>query len=109
MPRKTATRRKAPASDAAAAFLRIPPPPLDWIISETLTVNGRTVEPGTELSITGEGGTRFVFVRHVARPDGREWIDVMETYRGSPQAYRSFRPGRIKTVHRLTKTRSKTT
>lgn len=81
------------------------PAELDWIISEELTVNGRSVVAGTELSISGEGGTRFVFVRHVARPDGREWIDVLETYKGTPQAYRSFRPERIKTVHRLTKTR----
>lgn len=84
------------------------PPSLDWVITEALTANGREIAPGTELSITGEGATRFVFVRHVERPDGTEWIDVLETYRGTPQAYRSFRPERIKTVHRLVKTRAST-
>ena len=80
---------------------------LDWEVTEAITANGRDVVPGTELTISGHGTTRFVFVRHVRRPSGVEWIDVLETWKGIPQAYRSFRPERIKTVHRLTKTRTR--
>lgn len=83
------------------------PAVLDWIVSTEITANGRQVTEGTELTISGEGSTRFVFIRHVRRPDGPEWIDVLETYRGTPQAWRSFRPERIKTVHRVTRTRQK--
>lgn len=81
------------------------PPVLDWDVATEITVNGRQVSYGTELTITGEGTTRFVFVRRVTRPNGTEWIDVLETYKGTPQAYRSFRPDRIKTVHRTVRAR----
>lgn len=79
-------------------------PDLDWVVSDHIVVNGRHVEPGTELKISGERG-RFRFQRHVARPDGREWVDVIGGPEGAP-SFRSFRPERIRRVHRLTKTRA---
>lgn len=76
------------------------PRPADWVESDEVTINGRTVTPGTELSIRGERG-RFRFLRHVARP-GRavEWIDVWGGPKGS-EHLRSFRPDRVRTVHRI--------
>jgi hypothetical protein len=71
-----------------------------------MTVNGRLVEVGTELKIDGEPG-RFLFVKHVRRPCGIEWVDVIHTDRqGASTGYRSFRPSRIKTVHRINRTRA---
>lgn len=64
--------------------------------------NGRHVQPGTELSITGVRG-RFRFIRHVQLPDGRCWIDVVggrQTRKGTVELERSFRPDRVHTVHR---------
>ena len=82
------------------------PPVLDWEVSETLTANGRHMEPGTEFSVRGEGGARFIFQRHVRRPNGLEWVDAVETWKGQSQAFRSFRPERIRTVHRIARTRA---
>lgn len=76
----------------------------DWVISHEMTVNGRAVVVGTEVSIKGESG-RFRFVKHVKTPKC-EWVDVV----GGPansQKYRSFRPEAVKTVHRLKKIRPK--
>ena len=79
-------RKSAPAA----------PIPPDWHVSETATVNGRTVTPGTELSVAGVRG-RVTFVQHVRRDDGTEWVDVIQPGRGG---WRSFRPAQIRTVHR---------
>lgn len=76
----------------------------DWVVSNEMTINGRTVVVGTEVSIKGESG-RFRFVKHVKTPTC-EWVDVV----GGPanaQKYRSFRPESVKTVHRLKKIRPK--
>jgi hypothetical protein len=82
------------------------PPVLDWDVSETFTANGRHLEPGTEVSIRGESG-RFRFVRHVRRPNGVEWLDFIGTdSKGHSAGWRSFRPSRVRTVHRLAKTRA---
>jgi hypothetical protein len=65
--------------------------------------NGRRVEPGTELSVTGARG-RYRFVAHVQNAHGHEWIDCY----GGPDGramFRSFEPARIKTVHYKTKAR----
>jgi hypothetical protein len=73
---------------------------------ETVTewsYNGRRVEVGTELSIEGERG-RFLFRQYV-RKGGKEWIDVFGGVSGHEKP-RSFRPNRVKTVHRIQKTRS---
>ena len=76
------------------------PLPDDWIESREIVVNGRHVEPGVELKIRGERG-RFRFVKHVSRPErGVEWVDVWGGPRHHAQL-RSFRPDRIRTVHRI--------
>lgn len=73
-----------------------------WTISTEMQVHGRYVVPGTELSIQGERG-RFRFQRYVLTPNGAAWIDVIGGPRGHSH-WRCFRPGRIRTVHRLTRT-----
>lgn len=78
--------------------------PLDWTVTTEWTYNNRKVVPGTELSIRGEPG-RFRFVKHVQTGAGAEWVDVW----GGPsnrECYRAFRPERIRTVHRVNKTRA---
>lgn len=62
--------------------------------ASTLTVHGRRVQPGTELSIAGIRG-RCVFRQHVRHQSGAEWVDVL-TSRGKS---RSVRPDAIRTVH----------
>jgi hypothetical protein len=75
------------------------PYPEHWTVSTEITVNGRRVTPGTEVSIRGERG-RFLFVKHVKTPTA-EWIDVVN---GGDKGtgFRSFTPNRVRTVHRLT-------
>jgi hypothetical protein len=77
--------------------------PDHWTISEEARINGRIVTKGTELSFKGIKG-RFRFMRLVTLDDGRCWLDVV----GGPAKHemtRSFGPERVKTVHRITKTR----
>lgn len=78
-------------------------PDNDWIEYDSIIINGQTVIPGTELSIKGERG-RFRFIKWVRRP-GRntEWIDVWGGPKHAPQL-RSFRPERVRTVHRINTT-----
>lgn len=73
----------------------------NWVITTHWTgPTGRLCVPGAEISIKGERG-RFKFVRHVLnKKSGAEWIDVIGKDRT-----RSFRPDRLKTVHRLLKLR----
>jgi len=71
-------------------------PSADWEISYEMQINGRHVEPGTELKIAGERG-RFRFIKHVLTSTA-EWIDVW----GGPkhaQQWRSFRTDKVKRVH----------
>ena len=70
-------------------------------ITTELTVHGRQIHPGTELSITKERG-RYRFMKHVEN-NGVEWIDVWGGPKGREQT-RGFRPDRIKTVHYKNKT-----
>ena len=76
----------------------------DWTHTTQWEWNGRRVIPGTELSIKRERG-RFKFVEHVSRPNGIEWITVWggsgNTARTAVREFRSFRPDRIRVVHRL--------
>ena len=74
----------------------------DWVISHEMTINGRTVEIGTELSIKGESG-RFRFLKHVKTPTA-EWIDVIGG-KAKYERHRSFRVASVKTVHRLNRVR----
>jgi len=76
--------------------------PEGWVVSESCTVNGRNLVPGTEVSVRGQKG-RFRFIKHVVNGD-KEWIDVMG---GANEAqFRSFRPSQVRTVHRKNRTRA---
>lgn len=68
----------------------------DWEVSYEMQINGRHVEPGTELKIAGQRG-RFRFIKHVASTASK-WVDVW----GGPkhqEQWRSFKPEQVKTVH----------
>lgn len=96
-----ATRKKKPTYGTPHV-----PPVLDWEVSETYVHNGRNIEKGTELKIRGESG-RLLFLKHVRRPNGIEWIDGIQVdNKGASTGYRSFRPDRIQTVHRINRTRA---
>lgn len=78
----------------------VPVTPPDWIAETEVKINGRIVTPGTELSIRGERG-RMRFIKKVTRPErGVEWIDVAD----GQGHIRSFRPERVRRVHRIGKT-----
>jgi hypothetical protein len=71
-------------------------PTKDWEVTQEIQINGRYVEPGTELKIRGERG-RFRFIKHVLTSTA-EWIDVW----GGPknaQQWRSFRTDKVQRVH----------
>ena len=71
-------------------------PSADWELTYELQINGRKVEPGTELKIKGERG-RFRFIKHVVTPTA-EWIDVWGGPRHAQQ-WRSFRVDKVVRVH----------
>ena len=79
----------------------------EWEISETIKVNGRIVEKGTELSIQGQSG-RFLFLKHVKTPNC-EWVDVIGGKNDRYKQFRAFRPEQIKRVHWKNKTRANAT
>lgn len=66
-----------------------------------MKVNGRIIEPGTELSIRGESG-RFIF-RWMTGDDLTCWGG-----RTGHEMYRSFPEGKIKRVHSKPKLRRNT-
>lgn len=78
--------------------------PEGWEVSFEYQVNGRNLEPGTEVSIKNERG-RFSFVKHV-KTENSEWIDVIG---GPPRVkmFRSFAIDKVKTVHWKKKMRQK--
>lgn len=67
--------------------------PAGWVKADEYQANGRHITRGTELRITGERG-RFRFVTHTTTPTS-EWVDVWD----KDGRWRSFNPGRIRTVH----------
>jgi hypothetical protein len=71
-------------------------PSADWEVSYEMQINGRYVEPGTELKITGVRG-RFRFIKHVLTATS-EWIDVWGGTKHAEQ-WRSFRTDQVKRVH----------
>jgi hypothetical protein len=82
-------------------------PSARWIKRDQYVVNRRTLSPGTEVSIRGERG-RFRFIQAVETPEGAVWLDFI----GGPakaEKWRSFRPDRIRRVHRINKTRANLT
>jgi len=84
---------------------KVPPPPEGWVIETEVKINGRSVTPGTELSITGVRG-RCRFMRQVTTPTSC-WLDVMMPEPHKIQ--RSFSPAKVRTVHRIDKTRENLT
>lgn len=69
-------------------------------------VNGRLLGKGTEVSIRGERG-RFRFWNAARTAAGKEVL----TFIGGPkghEAFRSFYAERVKTVHRVNRTRRNT-
>lgn len=75
---------------------RVPGSIENWEVSTEMQINGRYVEPGTELKIQGERG-RFRFIKHVLTSTA-EWIDVWGGPKGA-ESIRSFRTDRVKRVH----------
>lgn len=74
-----------------------------WTIAYEITANGRSVDTNTEVTVDCERG-RFRFIRHVTTAAGYQWIDVYGGQKGH-ETIRSFRPERIRTVHRLNRMR----
>ena len=72
-------------------------------VATTWRRGARIVTPGVELSIRGERG-RFRFRQHVTTRGGIEWIDVIGGPAGR-DAFRSFRPEQVRTVHITRKAR----
>lgn len=69
-------------------------PPSRFEHVESGTIHGRKVEPGTELSIVGEGRMRFhSFVKNL--DTGTEWVDCID----KKKQFRSFHVDRVKRVH----------
>lgn len=77
--------------------------PTGWIKHETMKINGRILEKGTEFSVKGERG-RFRFIAHVVT-DKTEWIDCIGGQKGY-EMFRAFSPTNVRRVHVRQKTRS---
>ena len=90
---------------AARKAAKPKPLPEGWVVETEVKINGRSVTPGTELSIQGLRG-RARFLRQITTPTAC-WIDVI-----TPEPHkiqRSFNPDKVKTVHRLDRTRENLT
>jgi hypothetical protein len=72
----------------------------------TVRVHGRELVPGTEVSISGERG-RFRFLRATTTRTDRVVLDFIGGPEGH-ECWRSFYPERVKTVHRINRTRRNT-
>ncbi len=79
--------------------------PPGWVVSETYQHGGRLLTAATYITIQGERGGVFRFVRHVLVPPAgrrrkpREWVDVIGGTAGVTM-WRSFDPARIGRVVR---------
>lgn len=82
-------------------------PSAAWEVRNTYQVNGRHMTEGSEVSIRGERG-RFRFIRAVTTPAGNHWLDFIGGTKGS-EVFRSFHAERVRTVHRIAKTRANLT
>jgi hypothetical protein len=78
--------------------------PFGIITLPTFEANGRKLVKGTEVKIAGERG-RFRFVEAVQTPTGKLWLDFIGGPSGA-EKWRSFDPSRVKTVHRVNRTRA---
>lgn len=86
--RRLATSTAAPTTANSEAVVR---------------VRGRDLHPGTEVSISGERG-RFRFIRATTTSTDRIVLDFIGGQPGH-ECWRSFYLERVKTVHRLNRTR----
>ena len=81
-----------------------------WTIHTTVKLPGLAIlSPGTELSISGERGRVFRFLRYVETPRG-SWIDVYGGTRdpNGERAIRSFTTDRIRQTYRKPQLRRRT-
>lgn len=74
----------------------VPKPNDGWEYITEMQINGRYVEPGTELKISGERG-RFRFIKKV-NTGKAEWIDVWGGPKGA-ECMRSFKVEKVSRVH----------
>jgi len=63
--------------------------------ADEVRINGRVVNPGTELTIKRAG--RVKFKNYTKTSDGVEWIDCIDRH----GRWRSFNLDRVTTVHRM--------
>lgn len=70
--------------------------PTSWTKHETMKINGRILEKGSEFSVKGQRG-RFRFIAHVVT-DKTEWIDCIGGQKGY-EVFRSFNPDQVRRVH----------
>jgi len=79
-----------------------------WVRSTSFKLEGKAeMVRGCEISVRGVRG-RFRFHEHVETAGGRTWISVYGPITGgagSRAQWRFFAPGKVKTVHRVTKGR----
>jgi hypothetical protein len=83
-------RRKKVVSPLSSKFVR----------ETSLTLeNGRVIESGEIIKISGEHGTKFRFLEHVVNLENNaEWIDCFELHQGVPSGWRSFKKDQIKLI-----------
>lgn len=70
---------------------------------EAVRVHGRDLTPGTEVTISGERG-RYRFVGASTTSSQRLVLDFIGG-RAGHECWRSFYPERVKTVHRVNRSR----
>lgn len=74
-------------------------PSATWTRADSCKVHGRILTAGSEVSIRGERG-RHRFLEAVTTDKGKHWLWFM-----GPYGFRAFYPDRVRTVHRIAKTR----
>ena len=71
-----------------------------WETAQSYEHAGKSLTPGTLVSVRGERGAKFKFLSHVRTPDGREWLNLVGGTTGV-KMLRAFRPERISRVFRV--------
>lgn len=75
----------------------------DWVVGTTWRVNGRILEPGTEVTLRVARG-RYRFIRSVTNAAGDTWLDFWGAPAGIHPTMRSVYPCAVKRVHRIRRT-----
>jgi len=60
--------------------------------------DGKIIEKNEIFRVSGEYGLKFKFHSLVTHPNGAQWVDCFEVFRGQAGAFRSFRSDRIKRI-----------